>query len=68
MIHDIAHCKGTECPKKDKCYRHVAYVEAIREKLTMFTMFTNPPFSHGECEYFKPFNNGSKINKRLWKH
>ena len=27
MNHDITHCKGGDCPKKDKCYRHQALNE-----------------------------------------
>lgn len=65
MNHDISHCEGVSCPKKDNCYRHIAYGEAIYEKLIMFTIFTNPPYKNGGCKYFIPFKNEDKNQKTV---
>lgn len=27
MVHDVAHCKMEDCPKKDTCYRYQAWLE-----------------------------------------
>lgn len=36
MMHDIAHCKGTDCDKKKQCYRYLAYTEVYDGLITIY--------------------------------
>jgi hypothetical protein len=48
---DITMCSGTNCPKKEECYRFTAYVNEYRQ-----SWFCEPPFKIVEdkftCEMF----------------
>lgn len=32
MNHDITHCKASDCPKCNDCYRYTAYLDVLRNK------------------------------------
>lgn len=39
MNHDITHCKGDNCPKKETCHRYKAYLDIPNVKdRTLFSM------------------------------
>lgn len=45
---DISMCKGTSCPIKDSCYRHVA-----KPNRYLQTYFTTPPIKdRKQCDYY----------------
>jgi hypothetical protein len=46
---DISMCKGTDCPKKEQCYRYTAEPDSHWQ-----SYFTSPPTKDGECGYFWP--------------
>lgn len=37
MTHDITHCEGIGCKRRDKCHRYLAHLEAVRLKLNYLT-------------------------------
>ena len=39
MNHDVTHCQGDNCPKKETCYRYKAYLDIPNVKdQTLFSM------------------------------
>lgn len=42
MTHDITHCNGTMqkdiCPKRDDCYRYLAYLDALKKNIQYIYM------------------------------
>ncbi len=44
---DITMCEGTNCPKKETCYRFTAKPSEYRQ-----SYFTTPPINGDVCEYF----------------
>lgn len=44
---DITMCEGTNCPLKDRCYRHTAPENPYRQ-----SYFMGVPVKDGECEYY----------------
>lgn len=44
---DISMCQGTDCPFKDKCYRHTATPDPHWQ-----SYFSEPPIKDGVCPYF----------------
>ena len=46
---DISKCLGTDCPKKENCYRFTAPNSYLQ------SYFSKPPIKeNGECEYYWP--------------
>lgn len=57
MNHDITHCEGKSCPLKETCYRYAAYkeiydYEKAYEVSVCISIFNNPPYKDGECEFY----------------
>ena len=46
---DITMCKGTNCPKRDSCYRHTAEANPYRQ-----SYFVDAPYDKENdlCEYY----------------
>lgn len=59
---DITMCSGTNCPKKEECYRFTAYANEHRQ-----SWFNEPPFKIVEnkftCEMFWGDRNEGIINQ-----
>lgn len=46
----MTQCSGEGCPKCNRCYRHIIYLEyAIGAR----RVFVEPPYKDGNCNYFK---------------
>ena len=60
MQHDITHCKGTDCPVKETCYRYKAYQEAVNTDLFYITVLIQDEKNkeqikaEGKCEIYWP--------------
>lgn len=52
---DITKCHGTDCHKKDICYRH----RAISDHMQYY--FNESPIKDGKCEYFMEIRKGDKL-------
>lgn len=50
MNNDITTCEGVDCPLKDECYRHEAYLN--RGPSSWISVFTETPFEDSKCKYF----------------
>ena len=53
--HDIAHCKGGDCPLKDNCYRYLMHLDLQenKEKYGRFhSYFITTPHNYGKCKHF----------------
>jgi len=59
---DITMCSGTNCPKKEECYRCTAYANEYRQ-----SWFSEPPFKIVDdkftCEMFWGHRNEGIINQ-----
>lgn len=56
---DITMCEGTNCPKKDTCYRHRANVNPFRQ-----SWFTEPPLDKsGDCASYWPIKDSSHLRR-----
>ena len=44
---DITMCKGTNCPKKNECYRFLATPSEYRQ-----SYFIDPPYEKDKCDEF----------------
>lgn len=44
---DITKCQGTDCPKKETCYRYLATVSEWRQ-----SWFCECPLKDGKCDYY----------------
>lgn len=51
MTHDIAHCNGEGCKRRDKCRRYLAHLEAVRLKLDYLT-YLNIESDVDDCKMF----------------
>lgn len=38
MNHDITHCNKQDCPKCNDCYRYIAYLDALKNKVHTVSM------------------------------
>lgn len=57
---DITMCEGTNCPKKETCYRYKATPGKYRQ-----SYFANPPIKDdGSCEHYWEVTSKSEV-KRL---
>ena len=55
MLHDITHCAGGLCPRKELCYRYLAGIEA--QKSGMIVSWISPLYGENRCVYFMEVNN-----------
>ena len=39
--HDIAHCNGSDCDKRDNCHRYIMHIEARNHEL-IWLAYCNP--------------------------
>jgi hypothetical protein len=44
---DITKCQGTDCPKKESCYRYLASVTEWRQ-----AWFCECPLKNGKCDHY----------------
>lgn len=43
MCHDITHCSGADCAKKEQCFRYQAHLELREKKLEgLYSYFSEP--------------------------
>lgn len=58
MMHDIAHCEGTNCQSKESCYRYKAHLEAIDRKLDYLTylVLEDKEYDKIKCKSYWPIN------------
>lgn len=58
MLHDIAHCEGTNCQSKESCYRYKAHLEAIDRKLDYLTylVLEDKEYDQIKCKSYWPIN------------
>ena len=52
MNHDIAHCRQTDCPLKETCYRYIAYLDAVKQELTYISVFKPLEKAKDKCEFY----------------
>lgn len=53
MMHDIAHCSQSKCPKKGTCYRYLAHLEAQDKKLSYISYFVTDRMPiDGSCDMY----------------
>ena len=38
MNHDITHCIASDCPKKDTCFRYIAYLDAKKHNMGLISV------------------------------
>ena len=50
MQHDIAHCAGGLCPRKETCYRYLAGLEA--QKAGMTVSWVSPLYGENRCVFY----------------
>ena len=50
MQHDIAHCAGGLCPRKETCYRYLAGLEA--QKAGMTVSGVSPLYGENRCVFY----------------
>lgn len=55
MNHDIIHCEGGLCPRRENCIRFLASEEAKKEGLTV--TYVTPLYGETRCVYYLPKEN-----------
>lgn len=61
MTHDIAHCDNSLCKHKNKCFRYLAHLDAVKNNLSYLTyiIWNNEDYIK-KCEIYKDLNNANK--------
>ncbi len=56
---DMTMCYGTNCPKKESCYRHTCLPSRLQ------AYFKESPIKDGSCVFFEPIEKKEKKNETV---
>lgn len=67
--HDITHCKGINCEKKNTCYRYLAYEEVLNTKksgIVSFFLNNKKACINNNFSYYSKLQDGEQKNQKCY--